>query len=160
MATILKPNFYFQDPECKSGDVFEGCNLSQVAPGTAICAGKTKLKFNFCNLINAIPPSDAKVVGCNTAQIEFCSHRCPNMVRYGLPVCEEDCAHRKSDTKVWVPITEKEYRASYRDLSQDNLAIRVAKTVDEQGVTVQEFEKEVFEYDNHIVGKYKPTEVK
>ena len=66
-----RKNYSKQDPTCDNGDMFEGCNLTQATPNTAICIGKTGLVFESCNLVNCIVPADAVVRDCNINQVEF-----------------------------------------------------------------------------------------
>jgi len=88
-------NFSHTDPASKvtveNGDTFERCNISQLVPDTAICAGKTGLTFTSCNLVNCSVPGDAVVEHCNTAQISRCAHLHPEWD--ALPAEADDCPH-------------------------------------------------------------------
>ena len=91
MTLIKYKNFSKELPSgIKDGDRFEYCNFSQIIPNTKIFVGIKNLTFYKCNLVNCIPPNDAKAEGCNTAQIERCSHLYP---KWNLSVCSENCSH-------------------------------------------------------------------
>lgn len=63
-------NYSQADPACQDGDVFEFCNLAQMAPWTEVCRGRCGLQFRNCNLLNCKLPADARVESCQTAQVE------------------------------------------------------------------------------------------
>ena len=94
MALHEHRNFSLRDPETvaaiSDGDEFQGCNLEQQLPHTAILAGKTGLAFRGCNLINCDLPAGASVSGCNTRQINRCAHLHP---KRGLPAEPDNCPH-------------------------------------------------------------------
>ena len=60
---------YIKIETVADGDVFDGCNLAQAAPGTEIFAGLKGLTFTRCNLARAIVPADSIIVDCNTSQM-------------------------------------------------------------------------------------------
>jgi hypothetical protein len=64
-------NYSRRDPECRDGDAFVSCNLSQAEPETPICVGRVGLTFRDCNLLNCRVPDDAVVERCNTAQVRI-----------------------------------------------------------------------------------------
>lgn len=80
------------------GDTLYRCMLVEVMPGTQIFDGKKNLTFEDCHLRNAVPPSDANVIGCNVSDKRFCSHLHPEMIPYGLVEEAEDCEHSKQTT--------------------------------------------------------------
>lgn len=100
--THAHKNFSFKDPECSDGDVFEFCNLSQLVPHTAICAGRTGLTFRSCNLCNCAVPAESVVEDCMTAQVSRCSHLNPQLVERGLPECDVNCVHVESVDEIVV----------------------------------------------------------
>ena len=157
MTVIAGKNFSHREPVGVSdGDSLDRCNISQLVPHTAVCAGITGLTFSRCNLANCQPPADSVVERCNTAQISRCSHEHPQWVEKGLAPCKEDCEHRQGATKQWVTIDEDEYREHFASIAPDKPAVRISKTVDAANVTQQTFEKEVFVYGDVRVGKWKP----
>lgn len=83
-------NFSFTDPACQDGDTFERCNLSQLQPHMAICAGRTGLTFRECNLVNCDVPVGSVVESCNTCQVSRCAWLHPV---WQLPAEADDCPH-------------------------------------------------------------------
>ena len=100
MTVHKNRNFSFSDPTCENGDTFERCNLSQLQPNTAICAGKTGLTFTHCNLVNCSVPGDATVDHCNTVQVSRCKHLHPEWD--ALPDEVNNCSHVTSTDEIWV----------------------------------------------------------
>jgi len=95
-----------------NGDTVESCNLTQLNPNTAICAGYSGLTFIRCNLLNCVVPSGSIVEDCLTIQKSFCSHLGPDMVDFaGLSGCADDCSHVVDSDEIWIDgvLAEKIY---------------------------------------------------
>ena len=93
MALFSDKNFGHVPPDpatVSDGDTFERCNLSMLQPHTAICAGKMRLVFRQCNLVNCDLPLDAVIEGCSRAQVERCAWLHPE---WPLPVEPANCPH-------------------------------------------------------------------
>jgi len=149
---IKNRNFSFIQPDLADGDILRDCNLSQAKPGTEIGKGIKGLVFADCNLINCKVPDDARVIGCNLAQIDRCTHLHPEYIERGLKACPEDCRHRQGSQKQWVVISEQEFK-KHKDasLEPNTPAIRVGKENDSYGITVHTFEKEVYTYKDAVL---------
>ena len=99
MGVIRLKSSVFRQPECSSGDTFNGCNLMQIRPHTAICTGVTGLQFVNCNLMNCDIPADAIVEGGLRLHKSFCSHLHPD---WPLDACAEVCSHVVDTDEIWV----------------------------------------------------------
>lgn len=105
MSTYSYKNFRLALPTgIEDGDIFIGCNLIQIVPHTAICAGITGLTFTGCNLTNGDVPGDAIVEDCGGygRHKSRCSHLHPEMVDKGLAVCADNCSHVVDTDEVYV----------------------------------------------------------
>lgn len=78
----------------QDGDTLIRCNCIQGRKNTAIFDGVTGLTFEQCNLLNAVPPADATIIGGLVIQRLFCSNLHPDWVDNGLLDPEpENCPH-------------------------------------------------------------------
>lgn len=143
---VKNKNYAYKNPECSDGETFEYCNFTQLVPNTELFEDKTGLTFNNCNLINCKVPADSVIKDCNTAQIERCSHNHPELLKRGLKQCTVDCKHRKSAIPVNMEITEGEFR-------KDKVNCTIDKTDDADGVTIQKFYKQSYEYTDTVQKK-------
>lgn len=80
-------------PQVEDGHVFIGDNFCQLSPHTKICEGVKGLRFVNCNLTNCDLPADAQIEYCALRHIEFCSNVRPDLIRFGLPQCPQNCSH-------------------------------------------------------------------
>lgn len=102
---IKGKNFNLSPPaDIQNGEIFEDCNLIQIAPHTAICSGITGLTFRRCNLTNCDVPEDAVIDDCGGVgrHKSRCSHLHPHFIKYGLEICESNCEHVIDTDKVRV----------------------------------------------------------
>lgn len=80
-------------PEAQSGQTFEMCNFTRLAPHTKIFNGVSGLTFRNCNLINCDVPADATVIDCNRGQVEYCGNVHKKWIEKGVANCAENCTH-------------------------------------------------------------------
>ncbi len=93
-----------------NGDRFLNCNLSQLNIRD-IFVGVKKLVFEKCNLINCIVPTGSKIIGCNTAKINYCSHINPDV----RPLCSVNCEHVKENNTVKIDGVIAYHERNYED---------------------------------------------
>lgn len=136
----------------KDGDVIEGGNYSQHTPDTEILKGIKDLTIRGGNFINVQKQPTWRIEGGNWAQIERCSHLHPELIEKGLKECAKDCKHRQGTEKQWVGVDEGEYRTEKNNISPGKPDVRVVKSDDSDGVTVQKFEKLVYVYCDKVRG--------
>jgi len=115
MATIPNKNWSFRDPGDAIPDnstIISG-NFVQLFPETPIMVGK-KLTILSGNFVNVKKDENWDVQGGNWAQIEFCSNDRPDLVKRGLPECDENCEHMVDENTVVIDgksvISTKYYR--------------------------------------------------
>ena len=152
-----------QMPLCEDGDTFTECNFARLVPGVKIglnakgdpCA---KLTFTRCNLFNCIPPDDATVIDCNTAQVSYCSHLAPELVAAGLPVCKADCEHVTSQTPVWQPATKEEF-TSAKIANPLDAKMRVTTVTNAVGLVTQTVEKLAVPREHTYLGRWNAGKV-
>ena len=152
-----------QMPLCEDGDTFTECNFARLVPGTEIglnakgepCA---KLMFIRCNLLNCIPPDDATVIDCNTAQVSYCSHLSPELVAAGLPVCKADCKHITSQTPIWQPATKEEF-TSAKTANPLDAKMRVTTVTNAVGLVTQTVEKLAVPREHTYLGRWNAGKV-
>src|SRR3989304_5820059 len=130
MAIITQGNWSFQEPPLKDGDIIEGGNYTQLLPDSEICKDVKDLIIKGGNFVNCKPQPTWKITGGNWCQKSFCSHEHPGWVKDGLPICPENCAHRKGDTKQEVVIGVEEYKALRADLSPKKLTTSIMNETD------------------------------
>lgn len=102
-------NYSFREPPFEDGDVIEGGNYAQIAPGTEICSDVTDLTIHGGNFMNCTPQPTWDVTGGNWSQKEFCANLHPELIEKGLPAEPEDCPHRSAQ-KEEVELSEDEVR--------------------------------------------------
>ena len=139
----------------KSGDTISGGNYAQLEPDTDVFAGIENVTVTDGKFVNCRRPSTWTCTGGNWCQVEFCSHDRPDLVEFGLKRCANDCVHR-SAAKVERDVGEAEYRqklAEAKDpltvISLDDLTL--VKSVDKEGITVQQFKVREFAYKSKVV---------
>jgi hypothetical protein len=151
-----------RDGFAEDGDIFEGANLCQAVPATPVGLRRDGtpakgLLFRRCNLFNCLPPEDAIVEECLTAQVEHCSHLHPELVEHGLPECPDPCPHQVGTLPVWQPTGEETFRDLKADLAKVATA-RVTKVQDALGVvTEQRFEVLAPLYQDKALAKWRPA---
>ncbi|KKN89739.1 hypothetical protein LCGC14_0235850 [marine sediment metagenome] len=149
MATIKRGNLSFKEPPFKEGDRVTGGNYTQARSGTEICKDVKYVTVDAGNFVNCVAPLSWTVNGGNWSQKSFCGHEHPSWVKQSIvPACAEDCKHRIGTKKQWVDVDEKEYREEKNSLEPTSPSVRVVKVVDADGVTTQEFQKEVYIYED------------
>jgi len=133
-------------PVSQDGDEYRECMLAQPNPGTKIglnekgeaCKG---LVYRGCNMLNCIPPDDAKVdETCLTAQLSRCTHLEPELLKMGVTPCPENCEHIVSQTPQWQPATKEEFTAE-KVADSKTAKVRVTTTTDAVGLVTQVIEK-------------------
>ena len=95
-------DYAFQQPSFMNGDVVEGGNYMQMAPGTLIASKVRSLTIRGGNFVNCKPQAGWVIEGGNWAQVERCSNKNPELVALGLPVCDVNCAHIESTDTIRV----------------------------------------------------------
>lgn len=156
MTVIKEGNWSFKDPgkNIPDGSTIDSGNFCQVAPGTKILSGK-KLIINGGNWVNVEPDPNWTINSGNWAQIEFCSHERPELVKRGLKVCLDDCIHR-SEEKNEREISEEEFRkknieSKKMNSSTEKSDLTINKSVDSDGITVQTFKIQEYTYRSRVV---------
>ena len=143
----------FEEPPFEDGDIINGCNVSQLAPDTVICAG-LRVTINGGNWVNVKPDPLWTINGGNWTQVDRCSHLYPKWVKRGLPKCAERCKHMQGAGKQTVEIPEEEFRQLKRDGDLTLQAETLAPDAD--GVPVVKLTKEAYVYQDNRVGDNRP----
>ena len=144
-------NFSFREPPFQEHAVVDGGNFMQIQPDTEICKTIVNLTITGGNFTNCKAQPTWNVTGGNWTQIKWCSHEHPRLIEKGLPECEVDCVHKSKD-KVSTLVSEEEYRKA----KEEGLTVNINKYNDLDGVTIQEFEVEDWEYTSKVTGHNKP----
>ena len=151
MAVWKRVNYAFKEPPFQEGDVVERGNYSQAVPNTEICKNVRNLTINGGNFCNCKPQRSWVINGGNWCQKEFCTHNHHDRaVQHGLPLCAEDCSHRKGAVKQWVDVHEDEYREEKNSLSPTKPRVKINESEDADGIKTQEFQKEIYVYEDTV----------
>ena len=135
----------------KSGDTIQKGNYSQISPNTDVFKGIENITVLSGNFVNCKKPVSWIVEGGNWAQVSRCGHLHPKWVEAGLlSACEEDCVHKQGTIKQWVNINETEYRKEKNSIIAIKPVLQTNTTFDKDGVFIQEFQKEIFVYEDKL----------
>lgn len=96
-------NYSFKNSdELPEGKNFLESNFCQLEPNTPIFTGISGLTFVRCNLTNCTIPADAITESCLRVQMSFCTNLRPDLMDYGLPECDVECAHMIRKDEIWI----------------------------------------------------------